>query len=215
MIAAETDDAPTKLELRPQMGLAEATDDLPRLQVTVKNRKGELISNVHARLTALVIRPDNHDIIYLECVAMASAVAHAIMAACVEQDSTKQTWAFCPSPKHGYEIQPQNDMRVADAKLALKGYSSGLHHFAMMSQDDDFIIADTDEQLWRKLRKKMSCPTKEEWGAVLLPRVRASGALIGCESFGLPDGMSVYVLELDAEQTFDALVCKHVKENGL
>jgi hypothetical protein len=269
-VEAEVLEPPAKLELRPQMGLANwnARDDYPWLQITAKKRNGQLLANVHARLTALVIRPDTHGILYLECAATSTSVAHAIMAAAVESNNTVQTWAFLPfkpgSRGTGYALHPP-DLRVADTKLQLSGHS-GLHHFAMLSQSDDWILADSDACLWAKLRKKMSCPTKDEWGEVLLPKVLSSGALIECEAFGLPStqtpctkceglgrvpgdstqctcatghapcshctdgepceqcdgsgrertgGMKVYVLELDAETTFDHLCGDLVTERGL
>ena len=48
-----------------------------------------------------------------------------------------------------------------------------------------------------------------------MPQVLDAGALIPCECFGLPEGMCVYVLELDAEQVFDRIVGQMVRENGL
>jgi hypothetical protein len=211
MVATEE---PTKLELRQKMGLADVTPErLPFVQVTIKNKRGQQLSNIHAKLTALCITPDTHDILYLECAATSTAVAHAIMAAVVEQDNTQQEWAFCPDMTQGFNIHPRDGMRIADTKLAVKGHV-GLHHFALMSQGQDFLIADS-ENLWAKLRRKMSCPTYDAWGTVLLPKVKDAGVLLLCESFGLPNGMAVYILDLNAEEQFDKIVGEYVRRNGL
>ena len=210
----ETLEAPTKLELRERMGLANERDRLATLQVTIKNKRGTPISNVHALLTALVITPDSHSILYLECCATSSAVAHCIMAAIGEQSNTVQEWSFCPTKDRGFVIHPKDGMRVADCKLAVKGHP-GLHHFALLDQSGDFILANSDEVLWQKLRKKMSCPTKESWGAELLPRVKEEGCLLECEAMGMPENMKVYVLQLDADAVFDRLVGQIVRERGL
>ena len=214
-MTTEVEEPPKKLTLRPQMGLADVqADALPWLQVTVKNKRNQPLSNVQVKLTALCITPDEHNIIYAECVATSSATAHAIMAALNEADNTQQNWAFCQTPTQGYNIHPGDNMRVADTKLALKGHS-GLHHFALLAQDEDFILARDDQQLWQKLRKKMTCPTQDHWGTVLLPQVLEAGLMVPCESFGLPPGLAVYVLELDSDAQFDELVGSHVREHGL
>ena len=209
----ETVDPPTKLKLRPALGLQYVKPDaLPWLQVTAFNKRNSVISNVKVKLTALCLTPQGHDIIYLECCATSTSVAHAIMAAATEQDGTN--WAYCPTKDHGFNIHPMVNMRVADTKLALKGHA-GLHHFALMAEESSFILADSDATLWRKLRKRMSCPTRDEWGIVLLQQMANAKALLPCESFGLPETIKAYVLELDADATFDRLVGQLVKENGL
>ena len=208
----ETVDPPTKLTLRPTMGLQYVKPDaLPWLQVTACSKRGTVLSNVKVKLTALCLTPQGHEIIYLECCATSTSVAHAIMAAATEQDGTN--WAYCPTKDHGFNIHPMVNMRVADTRLQLKGHA-GLHHFALMAPEDTWILADGMETLWRKLRKRMSCPTKPEWSA-LLPKMMEAGALLECERFGLPDAISVYVLELDADATFDRLCADYVKEHGL
>jgi hypothetical protein len=58
---------PKKLVLRPLIGLAEVKEEsLPRLHVSAYNKKKELLCSVEAVLTALVVTPHNHDILYLE-----------------------------------------------------------------------------------------------------------------------------------------------------
>jgi hypothetical protein len=210
----ETAEPTAKLELRPKMGLTESLlDKLPWLQIQTKSRKnGAPMSNVQARLLSLVISPDEHQILYLECLATSSSIAHAIMAAAVET-STSQQWAFCPTQREGYTIYPGSDMRIMDLRIALRGHS-GLHHFALMSQET-FLIASDQNQLWSKLRKLMGCPTLDSWKDALMPKVMASGCLLVCEKFGLPQGMDVYILDIDAEATFDRLCSEHVRERGL
>ena len=196
------------------MGLANVREDrLPLLQVTVFNKRRQPLSNVNAKMTALVITPDSHDILYMEVAAASSVVAHAIMAAVVEHENTLQDWGFCPDKTHGFKIHPRDGMRIADVKLAVNGHP-GIHHFALLAQEG-YLIADSDEELWRKLRKKMSCPTRESWGTDLLPKVKESGALVMCESFGLPDNMAFYVLQPDADVVFDGLVGELVRGIGL
>jgi hypothetical protein len=214
MTEAEVE-APVKLELRPKLGLAAAhIGALPWIQVKVKNKKGQSLSCIHSRILSLVVTPDTHSILYLECVSTSSAVAHAILAASVENSGTVQKWSFCPDKRHGFDLNLPDTMRVSDLKLSLKGHA-GLHHFALISQEGSFIFSDSDEQLWAKLRQKMGCPSKPEWITKMMPKVMEAGLLLECETFGLPVGMKAYILDLDSEATWDRLCGEHVRRNGL
>ena len=205
--------APVKLELRPKLGLAEHSGALPWIQVQVKNKKGQSLSCIHSRILSLVITPDTHSILYLEAVSTSSAVAHAILAASVENSGTVQKWSFCPDKRHGFDLNLPDTMRVSDLKLSLKGHA-GLHHFALISEGS-FIFSDSDEQLWAKLRQKMGCPSKPEWITKMMPKVMEAGLLLECETFGLPPDMKVWILDLDAEATWDRLCGEYVRHNGL
>jgi len=198
-----------KLKLLPLMGLAEVSDDnLPWLQLTIRNKKGEVASNLVARLTSLAITPDRHNILYLECVAHSGEAKEIIDAAA--DYSELQAWGFLPTRDSGFVIHPQNNMRVSDVLL-----ENGLHFVAMLSQEEDFIIAENHEQLWQKLRRRMSCPTQAEWGGDMLPLVFKTDMLLRCETFGLPEGMEVYILQSDSEITFDELAGKMAWQKGL
>ena len=177
---------PVKLELRPRMNLAAERETLPLLRVQVTNKKRQPLSDTFSRIVSLVIRPDNHQLIYLEAVATSSSVAHAIMAAVSEgTDNVCATFGFYETKANGWAINLPSEMRVADCRVSLRGHS-GLHHIALLSQDSDYIISDSPAQLWAKLRQRMGCPTKESWGEKILPQLLESSALLECESYGLP-----------------------------
>lgn len=213
----EVEDQPKKPELRPLIGLADVSvNALPRLHIVVKNKKGELIAEPEVALTALVVSPHGHEIIYLEAVSTSTVTAHSVLACAVENPGSIE-WSYRKKGQRQYEsgirIHEPDAPRVADVKLALKGHS-GLHHIVIMDRGESFLIARDDETLWMKLRKQMTCPTLSHWGADLMPQVHEAAILLKCESFGLPPGLNVYVLDSEAGAKFDALVGKYVREKG-
>ena len=77
------------------------------------------------------------------------------------------------------------------------------------------MLAPDDETLWRKVRERMSCPTLEEWGTALMPKVHRSGMLLECEAFGAPKGLRAFVLSANAQALFDTLIVSYVLRSGI
>lgn len=124
------------------------------------------------------------------------------------------------------KVEPPEDPRIADTKLAVPGASDGrgIHHVAVLDRDADLIVAERGRDIWRKVRERMTCPTLEEWGEDLLACILHGDKLskLGLSqadtpiarkalTFGMDENLKAYVLDKNAQTLFDALVCWYVR----
>ncbi len=200
----------------PKLGLSELNPtELPHLEVVVRNTKSEIIANVGAQIVALIVSPQNR-VLYLEAVSTSDAGAHAMMGSVSDPRGVVEFRFYRAGETGDYiEILPPESPRVANVRLTVPGWSRSIHHVAMLDRSGDLMLAPDDATLWRKLREKMSCPTLEQWGGALMKRFHASGMLLDCESFGVPEGLRAFVLSADAQDRFDSIISRHVSTAGI
>ncbi len=199
----------------PRLGLADLAENLPHLEVVVRNAKHDIIANVGAQILALIVNPQNR-VLYLEAVSTSDAGAHALMGSVSDPRGAVEFRFYRAGETGDYvDIQPPESPRLANVRLAVSGWSRHVHHVAMLDRSGDVLLAPDDATLWRKLREKMSCPTLQQWGSVLMKRIHASGMLLECESFGVPEGLRAFVLAANAQDIFDAIIAAHVRSIGL
>ena len=202
-------------EVVPKLGLADLGEtELPHLEVVVRNAKHDIIASVGAQIVALIVSPENR-VLYLEAVSTSDAGAHALLGS-VSDPRGAVEFRFSRVGDGDYiEIQPPESPRLANVRLAVPGWSRHVHHVAMLDRSGDLLLAPDDETLWRKLREKMSCPTLETWGRVVMKEVHRSWMLLECEAFGVPKGLKAFVLTSDAQALFDAIIGGYVKSTGI
>lgn len=194
-----------------KLGLADLpADELPRLEVVVTNTKGDVIAHVEAPLIALIVSPLNR-VLYLEAACSSDSAAHALMGAVSDPRGTT-SFRFYRSHEHmkDTELLPPQSASVCNVRLAVPGWVRALNHVAMLDRSGELMLAPDDKTLWRKLREKMTCPTLEEWGKVLMPKIHASGLLMECEAFGVAEGLRANVLTKNAGEVFDSIIGEHV-----
>ena len=56
-----------RVEEVPRLDLADLSENLPHLEVVVRNAKHEIVANVGAQIVALIVNPQNR-VLYLEAV---------------------------------------------------------------------------------------------------------------------------------------------------
>ncbi|MEI6232900.1 MAG: hypothetical protein WCT04_07605 [Planctomycetota bacterium] len=200
----------------PNLGLADLESAvLPHLEVVVRNAKHDIVANVGVQICTLIVSPQNR-VLYLECVSTSDAGAHALMGSVSDPRGAVEFRFYRAGETGDYvDIQPPESPRLANIRLAVPGWSRHVHHVAMLDRSGDLMLAPDDATLWRKLREKMTCPTLENWGVVVMKEVHRSGMLLECEAFGVPEGLRAFVLAPDAQSTFDSLVAEHVRTAGI
>jgi hypothetical protein len=198
----------------PTLGLADLAG-LPHLEVVVRNAKHDIVASVGSQLVALIVSPMNR-VLYLEAVCTSDAGAHALMGSVADQRGAVEFRFYRAGADGDYvDIQPPESPRLANVRLAVPGWSRSLNHVAMLDRSGDLMLAPDDTTLWRKLREKMSCPTLDEWGGIVMKRIHGSGMLLECEAFGVPGGLKAFVLAADAQDAFDSIVTEHVRAIGI
>jgi hypothetical protein len=206
----------TTAEAVPRLGLADLdTNELPHLEVVVRNAKHDIIASVGAQICALIFSPQNR-VLYLEATCTSDAGAHALMGSVSDARGAVEFRFYRAGEAGDYvDIQPPESPRLANARLAVPGWSRHVHHVAMLDRSGELMLAPDDETLWRKLREKMSCPTLAAWGDALMPSIHRAGVLLECEAFGTPLGMRAFVLAAKALEAFDAIIAGHVHAIGI
>jgi hypothetical protein len=202
----------------PKLGLAELDRaEIPHLEVIAFNAKDDIIANVAAQIVALIVSPLQNRILYGEFACTSDSGAHALMGSASDPRGTVEFRFSRVGDGEYVEIQPPESPRIANVRLAVPGYSRHLHHVAMFDRSGELMLAPDDETLWRKLREKMTCPTLEQWGTVVMNEVyrSGSGALLECEAFGVPEGLRAFVLGKNAQEVFDGIISEYVCSNGL
>jgi len=182
---------------------------LPELVFHVK-RRGEQRTNARIPLVACAVGAGK--IWYMEGAATSNSVAHALMAALT--DAIEADYQLIWKPAFNYKpLKPPDNPRVYDCRVKILDWPRTVHHVAAMDRSGELIVADRRLTLWRKIREKMSTPTLYEWGMDLIPKILHSGMITEATTFGM-HGMFSYVLMPDAQEIFDELVGKYVRENG-
>jgi hypothetical protein len=190
-----------------------------KLNVRTFTDDGAAIGNVEATVTALVLLPENQEnvcsymrsrqIAYIEGICQSAITMHAVLAS-ISDDRITTKWAL-----DGASAIPPNNPHKANVKVLVRGMQHPAHHFAILSQDAKLVMDTGDPSaLWRALRARVSAPAAQEWGEHLLPRALDAGVLQRCTVVGLPDDWNVYILSMESESQFDALVSQHVRRHG-
>jgi len=203
---------------------------LPQLCLSVK--AGDTVHRYEAPMTAAII--EGGRLWYMELACSSHSQAHAIMGALVEErakaawmvqwdDMPRDNWA----DKNAWiKVEPPEDPRIADTKLAVPGATDGrgIHHVAVLDKDADLIVAERGRDIWRKVRERMTCPTLEDWGEDLLAYILHADKLVKLGisndgtpiarkalTFGLDENFKAYVLDKNAQALFDGLVSWYVR----
>ena len=85
------------------------------------------------------------------------------------------------------------------------------------SVDMLYVIPGDVNDAWATFSSGFSCPSRESWGPVLVPRAISAGLLIPCETRDpkdTTDFKAAYIIRRD-ERVFDMLVQEYVKEFGI
>lgn len=182
---------------------------LPQLVFQVKKR-GEERTQAELPLAAMIAGAGK--IWYMEGAATSNSVAHALMAALT--DAVDAEFQLIWGDKFNYKLmKPPENPRINDCKLKVEGWDRTIHHVAALDRSSELIISERGATLWRKIRELMTTPTLKEWGNDLTPLILRSGMLLEATTFGLPH-LNAYVLMPDAQDIFDELVGKYVREKG-
>ena len=99
--------------------------------------------------------------------------------------------------------------------MRLDNFSPPLHHLAIIGVDSGLLLARSDKELWQRLRRAMTCPTMDGWGATLVRELKQSGVLQPLRAHGWPADCQAWVLATDAPERFDKAVLAHVCKHGL
>src|SRR3954468_14367973 len=127
-----------------KLGLADMnSDELPRLEVVVRNGQHEIIGHVESTLSALIVSSLNR-VLYLEAICTSDSGAHALMGA-VSDPRGAVEFRFCPvGAGEAIEILPPESPRVANVRMAVSGWSRHVHHVAMLDRSGDLILSSDD-----------------------------------------------------------------------
>lgn len=190
-----------------------ATAALPTLRMRARNGRNQTVGDVSIQLVALATR--QYNVAYFEGTASSTSEAHAILGALSGLEESKVSWEFKTPDSDSYygtTVKMPEDALYADTRLGVSGGKT-VHHVAMADRNILLHDAKNPDALWRAVRDKLTCPTLPEWGKQLIARMFDRGALVKCESFGLPPHVVPCVL--GDEALCDRLVCEMVKERGL
>ena len=184
----------------------------PKLHCRVANGdtiRADLIVTMPAAILA------GERLYYFEIAATADSTAHAIAGA-LSESRIDAAWQIHGEP-FGAEWKPVEvggHFTIRDARLEVPHFTGRLHHVAALDTSGELVLADSDSVLWAKLRNRMNCPTLQEWGIAVMPRILDSGALIPATTCGIGSDLRAYVFAPDASNLFDRIIGTHVRRMG-
>ena len=184
----------------------------PKLHCRVAN--GDTIrADLVVTMPAAILAGDR--LYYFEIAATADSTAHAIAGA-LSESRIDAAWQIHGEPfgAEWNQVEVGEHFTIRDARLEVPHFTGRLHHVAALDTSGQLIVADSDSVLWAKLRNRMNCPSLQEWGTAVMPRIHDSGALIPATTYGIGSDLRAYVLAPDASDLFDRIIGTHVRRMG-
>lgn len=178
------------------------------LRLNASGRRGN-IRSCDVKAVAGILSPvtEPATLLYVEVIGP-DADVESVLAAMNSEASVSVCWSMA-----GHGLQMPAKHRAVNTRIKIDGWRGKVQHACAVSMAADLALVADEHALWLKLKDAVTTPVLDAWAEDLLPQAIEAGAVVKCESFGLPDGVAAWGLHPDATRKMDELTSAFVDAN--